>query len=43
MKETFEKVWIFVQKDHGIKKLYVGGLDEIFHGFSRMTFILQLI
>jgi hypothetical protein len=40
MKKSFEKVWIFVQKDHGIKH---GGLDESFHGFTRLTFILQLI
>jgi hypothetical protein len=40
MKETFSKVWIFVQKVRGIKKLYLGGLDESFHGFPRLTFIL---
>jgi hypothetical protein len=40
MKETFEKVWIFVQKVHGIKQLYLGGLDESFHDFPILTFIL---
>jgi len=39
MKETFEKVWIFVQKVHGIKQLYLGGLDENFHGFPILIFI----